>query len=89
MQNSHTEHFVDQAHIPTIGKSTVKLFITIAPSKDWTVKSTDIKSAFLQGMTLDGDVFVAPPKESGLFENKIWKLIRCLYGLNNGARKNI
>jgi hypothetical protein len=81
------EHFVDQADSPTIGKSAVRLFLTIVASKDWTVKTTDIKSAFLQGMTLDRDVFITPPKEAGLSENKIWKLNRCLYGLNDGARK--
>ena len=73
--------------VPTIGKSSMRLFITIAASADWTVKTTDIKSAFLQGMTLDRDVFISPPKEADLDGSKIWKLNRCINGLNDGARK--
>ena len=65
----------------------MRLFITISASADWTVKTTDIKSAFLQGMTLDRDVFISPPKEADLDGSKIWKLNWCIYGLNDGARK--
>lgn len=34
---------------PTVGKGGFKIFLTITASKFWDVKTTDIKSAFLQG----------------------------------------
>ena len=72
---------------PTIGKSTMRLFLTIAALKGWIVKTTDIKSAFLQGKVLDRDVYLMPPKEAGVHDGKLQKLRRCLYGLNDAARQ--
>ena len=51
------------------------------------VKTTDIKSAFLQGKTLDRDVYLIPPKEAHTERGKLWKLKHCLYGLNDAARQ--
>ena len=34
---------------PTVTKSTMRIRLVTAASNDWTVKSSDIKSAFLQG----------------------------------------
>ena len=42
---------------PTMGKSTMRLLLTIAASKGRIVKTTDIKSALLQGKVLDRDVY--------------------------------
>ena len=55
----------------------------------------DIKSAFLQGKVLDrevfltppGEVFLAPPREAHVSKGKTWKLVRCLYGLNDVSRQ--
>ena len=41
------------------------MLLTIVSSKQWTVKITDIKSSFLQGMILERDVYVVPPVEAG------------------------
>jgi hypothetical protein len=71
---------------PTVGKSTVRLVLTIAVAKNWVIKSMDIKSAFLQGMSLNRNVYLVPPKEANAGE-KVWKLRRCLYGLNDAARQ--
>lgn len=43
---------------PTVGKGAIRLFLTDAASKKWLVKTTDIKSAFLQGKQLDRDVYI-------------------------------
>ena len=67
---------------PTIGKCAIRLFLCIAVALCWPVKTIDIKSAFLQGRELDRDVFIKPPPEAF-----IWKLRRCLYGLNDAARQ--
>jgi len=42
-----------QRDSPTVGKSAVRMLLAIAASKNWKVKTTDIKSAFLQGKQLD------------------------------------
>ena len=53
----------------------------------WTVKSTDVKSAFLQGKPIKRDVYLQPPKEAINSKGTLWKLNRCLYGLNDAARQ--
>ena len=70
---------------PTIGKSALKVVLTIAASKSWQIKTTDIKSAFLQGKKMDREVHLAPPKEAKI-TGIIWKLKHCIYGLNDAAR---
>ena len=75
-----------RADSPTVGKSVMRLLLVIAASKHWTVKTTDIKSAFLQGRRIDREVYITPPKEAEVERGKLWKLKRCLYGLNDAAR---
>ena len=72
---------------PTVGKGAMRIFLSIAGLEQWTVKTTDIKSTFLQGKELDREIFVKPPKESGTPKPKIWKLKHGLYGLKDGARQ--
>ena len=50
-------------------------------------KTTDIKSAFLQGKELDCEVYHRPPVESHTPSNITWKLKHGLYGLKDGARQ--
>ena len=71
----------------TIMKSSFRTFLTIASSQQWTIKTTDIKSAFLQGAPISRDIFIKPPAESTTPPGMIWKLRRCLYGLNDAARQ--
>ena len=42
---------------PKIGKTTVRLVLCVAQSMKWTIKTTDIKSAFLQGQELKRVVY--------------------------------
>ena len=79
------EHLNSNVDSPTIGKSAVRLLLCIALVYQWIIKSTDIKSAFLQGQELDREVFIKPPKEAKT--DKLWLLRRCLYGLNDAARQ--
>lgn len=65
----------------------MRLFFAVVCSQRWEIRSTDIKSAFLQGKLLDRDVFLKPPKEAGLEKGLLWKLKHCLYGLNDAARQ--
>ncbi len=58
-------------------KSSLRIVLAIAAAKGWTIETSDIRSAFLQGK---------PPREAGL-KNKLWKLIKCLYGLRDASKQ--
>ena len=64
----------------------MRLFIAIAAPENWTVKTTDKKSAFLQGKKIrKKDIYNKLPKESKAPQNVIWKHV--LYGLKDGLRQ--
>ena len=67
----------------------MRIFLAIVSCKNWTVKTTDIRSAFLQGKELRRDVYIKPPREFETDERVVWKLKHGLYGLKNGARSSI
>ena len=71
----------------TVGKGTIRIFLAIVSCKNCTVKTTDIRSVFLQGKELRRDVYIKPPKESETDEGVVWKLKYGLYGLKDGARQ--
>jgi hypothetical protein len=60
--------------LPTISKNILRVIISIATFNRWKLKTSDIKSAFLQGKKIDRDVFVIPPKEAKLPQGRVWKL---------------
>ena len=70
---------------PTCSKQNFRIVLSIAASKSWTIHSLDISSAFLQGDVMKRDIFVKPPVDAAP-QGKIWKLKRCLYGLNDAPR---
>ena len=72
---------------PIVGKGAMRLFLSVAALEKWTVKTTDIKSAFLQGKEFDRDINIKPPTESKAPQHIIWKLRHGLYGLKDGARQ--
>ena len=71
---------------PTIGKPITRICFSVASSRSWSLKTTDIKSAFLQSDPPDRDVFLVPPKEV-IKPGKVWLLKKSLYGLNDAARQ--
>ena len=75
-----------RADSPTGSKDTLRIFMSIMASKGWKCKSIDVKAAFLQGNRIERDVFLIPPKEAGCSKDKLWKLKKCVYGLNDAAR---
>ena len=70
---------------PTCSKMNLRLTVAIASSKGWEINSLDIQSAFLQGEVMERDVYLKPPLEANT--DKVWHLKRCVYGLNEAARK--
>ena len=71
---------------PTGDKAVLRIFLSIIASKKWKCNSIDIKAAFLQGEDFQREVFLKPPKEAEHSENVLWKLKKCVYGLNDAAR---
>ena len=78
----------DSEHIrkdsPTCMKESLRIVAAISAAYNWTLRSLDIKSAFLQGKMIERDVFVLPPSE--VKSNKIWKLKKTIYGLSDASR---
>ena len=66
---------------PTCSKESLRTLFTVAAQNDWCLKSTDIKTAFLQRNLLNRDVFIQPPPKAKRPQNCIWKLNKCVYGL--------
>ena len=81
------EEIIVRSDSPTVGKSTFKAMLAITVNKQWIIKTTDITSAFLQGDSMDRAVYMKPPVEAGLSKDKVWKLTKPLYGLNDASRK--
>ena len=81
------EEFKPQSDSPTILRDSLKTVLTVAANEGHHIASLDITGAFLQGEKLDREVFVKPPPD--IIKEKpgiIWKLNKCLYGLNDASR---
>ncbi|KAK4302495.1 hypothetical protein Pmani_025423 [Petrolisthes manimaculis] len=76
-----------QSDSPTVSKEMLRSFVAILASKKWGVNSIDIKAAFLQSERFERDVYLIPPTEADCDSNVLWKLQKCVYGLNDAARK--
>ena len=70
---------------PTAHKDSLKLVLAIAANEEFDIATGDIKSAFLQGKSLDRQVFVVPPQEAEE-EGVLWLLQKGAYGLIDGSR---
>ena len=71
---------------PTVSKEVLRSFMAICSSKNWDVNSIDIKAAFLQSEGIGRDVYLVPPVEAKCHKSVLWKLEKCVYGLNDAAR---
>ena len=69
---------------PTCSKMNLRIIMAIAASKKWKINSLDIQAAYLQGKIVERDIFLKPPVEANT--NCLWKLKKCVYGLNEAAR---
>ena len=74
-----------QKDSPICGKDTLRLIFSIFASKGWTLYSLDVKAAFLQGLPIEREVYLKPPKHAGT--DKLWLLLQCPYGLTDASRK--
>ena len=55
-------------------------------SFSWPLHTLDIKSAFLQGMPIEREIYLIPPKLAH-FKGILWKLKKCAYGLVDAGRQ--
>ena len=66
---------------PTCNKETIRILMVIAVTNSWKLQSLDVKAAFLQGAKFIRKVYISPPKEAGVPHDKVWLLLKCVYGL--------
>ena len=70
---------------PTIDQVNIKILLALCAANRWTPKTSDVKSAFLQGRQLDRLVTMKPPREAGLGKDSLWELEVALYGLDDAS----
>ena len=71
---------------PTVSKSSLRLQFIIAAQNGWIVQALDVSAAYLQAEVVDKDIFLRPPPEAG-HGNKLWKLLRFVYGIDEAGRR--
>lgn len=77
----------DEVFAPVARLDTVRLLLALSAREGWEVHHLDVKSAFLNGELLE-EVYVAQPEgfvKKGQ-EQKVYKLIKALYGLRQAPR---
>nr|XP_039274020.1 uncharacterized protein LOC120347974 [Styela clava] len=70
---------------PTCSKESLRLVLALLAQKNWSPKTMDIKTAFLQGKSLERDIFIKPPDQKILKRNVVWPLKKCVYGLTDAS----
>ena len=74
-----------QKDSPTCCKDTLRLILTIFSSHNWVLHSLDVKAAFLQGLPIERELFLKPPKHAKT--RNLWRLLQCPYGLSDASRQ--
>ena len=70
---------------PTCNRECLKLTFVVASLMSWKLQSIDISAAFLQGGKLEREVYLRPPIDI-CPKSEVWRLKRCIYGLNDAPR---
>ena len=71
---------------PTISKMTLRIMFAMTAQFGWRIESSDVTAAFLQGASIDREVFVTPPQEADTRKGYLWKLLKPVYGLDDACR---
>ena len=77
------DHF--ETFAPVSRYVTLKILLSIAAHRDWTVLQIDVTTAFLHGL-VDADVYMTQPEGFTDGSDKVCRLIKCLYGLKQAPR---
>ena len=78
----NNQHF--QKDSPTCSKELLRICLAMISCQGWKLHSLDVKSAFLQGLPMEREVHIRPPKEAK--SDCLWKMLRCPYGLSDAGR---
>ena len=71
---------------PTCSKHALRTVMMTASTNRWKINSIDVASAFLQGNRINREVYLRPPSDVCSKEH-VWRLKRCIYGLNDAPRE--
>ena len=69
---------------PTCSREAIRILIALASSKQWNCHTVDVKSAYLQGDSIQRKIYLRPPKEYD--DGNLWLLKKTVYGLCDAAR---
>ena len=69
---------------PTCSSEGLKMILTVMAQMEWKPQTIDIKTAFLQGSSLEREIFIKPPREHRK-NSTLWKLEKCVYGLKDAS----
>ena len=70
---------------PTCSRESLRLVWMVAGIMSWKVETLDFTAAFLQGDKIERDVYLRMPDDV-CPSTHVWKLKRCIYGLNDAPR---
>ena len=74
-----------QADSPKASKTALRIVLALAANYDWAISTVDVKATFLQGRSINKNIYIKPPREVSI-ERKIWRLRKTAYGLVDAAR---
>nr|GEW47104.1 uncharacterized mitochondrial protein AtMg00810-like [Tanacetum cinerariifolium] len=77
----------DEVFVPMASIEAIRIFLAFASYTGFIVYQIDVKSAFLYG-TIDEEVYVTQPPRfvDPKFPNKVYKVVKALYGLHQASR---
>ena len=81
----YEEETKSRSDSPTCMKDNVRMLLAIAVGKGWNLDVLDVKAAFLQGKSIERELYITPPKEFRK-EGVLWKLKKVVYGLTDASR---
>eukprot|EP00438_Fugacium_kawagutii_P020126 Skav209748 [mRNA] locus=scaffold9:50691:51206:+ [translate_table: standard] len=67
----------------------LRILLTIAQFKQWTVLTGDISTAFLHALAATDNLYMWPPAElyaQGHYTTTVWKLNKAIYGLRSSPK---
>jgi hypothetical protein len=72
---------------PVVKSATMRLVLSLAVSRGWTLRQIDVSNAFLHGFLTEGVYMQQPPGfEDAQYPNHVCKLQRSIYGLKQSPR---
>ena len=81
------EDFRGRKESPTAKLESLGIFLSIAATTGWKIRSLDIPTAFLRGKDVDRELYFKVPKDLvNMGFNETVKIVRVLYGLMDGPK---